>query len=344
VLLAPAAAALALSAALGMAAFELDLPGYRFGWRQVASTVAAAAVLVGIGPVVAGSTDGRWDAPDGDFRQTLGFLGADVAEEGAFRVLWIGDPEVMPLGGWRLAEDLAYSTSENGVPDVSDLWAGSADGPTEMIAEALEIAALGETARLGRLLAPLGIRYVVIADRAAPAIYDTASHPVPASVTTTMSSQLDLRRIDVDAALGVYENAAWSPVRAALPEELADASRDSGFRLLAGLDWTAAEPVLGRRHGYSRWTGDVEGPPAAVYLAAQSSARWSLDVDGEDAERETAFGWANAFTTDASGPATLRYATAPLRYALIVLQALLWAGAIRTVRVARRRVRGQRAS
>ena len=35
--LAPAAAALAGSAALGAVAFELDLPGYRFGWRQLAA-------------------------------------------------------------------------------------------------------------------------------------------------------------------------------------------------------------------------------------------------------------------------------------------------------------------
>ncbi|HMC43635.1 MAG TPA: glycosyltransferase family 2 protein, partial [Acidimicrobiales bacterium] len=36
VLLAPAAAALALTGALGLVAFEVDLPGYRFGWRQAA--------------------------------------------------------------------------------------------------------------------------------------------------------------------------------------------------------------------------------------------------------------------------------------------------------------------
>ena len=344
VLLAPAAAALALAAALGMAAFELDLPGYRFGWRQGASIVAAAAVVVGIGPVVAAAADGRWDAPPGDFRQTLQFLDDDVVEEGAFRVLWVGDPEVMPLGGWRLGEDLAYGTSESGTPDVSDLWAGSADGPTTMIADALEVAALGETARLGRLLAPLGIRYVVTVEQAAPAIYDTPRHPVPASIATTMSSQLDLRRIDVDAALGVYENAAWSPVRAALPPELAEASRDSdgGFRLLAGLDWSVAEPVLPSRHGYTRFTGGLGGGGTEVYFAGRASSRWSLDVDGEDAPRHTAFGWANGYITEGSGAAELSYSTAPLRYALIVVQALLWFAAIRAVRSARRRVKAAR--
>ncbi len=55
VLLAPAAAGLALAAGLGVSAFELDLPGYRFGWRQLASGVAAVAVLVATLPVLGGS-------------------------------------------------------------------------------------------------------------------------------------------------------------------------------------------------------------------------------------------------------------------------------------------------
>ena len=29
-----------------MAAFELDLPGYRFGWRQLATAIAAVALVV----------------------------------------------------------------------------------------------------------------------------------------------------------------------------------------------------------------------------------------------------------------------------------------------------------
>ena len=49
-LLAPAAVGLALAAGLGIAAFEIDLRGYRFGWRQLASLIAAAALAVGVVP------------------------------------------------------------------------------------------------------------------------------------------------------------------------------------------------------------------------------------------------------------------------------------------------------
>jgi hypothetical protein len=37
-----------------------------------------------------------------------------------------------------------------------------------------------------------------------------------------------------------------------------------------------------------------------------------------------AFGWANGFAVASDGAATLRYRTAPLRYAFLGLQVLLW--------------------
>ena len=52
-LLAPAAVALSLSAGSGSPPSRLDLPGYRFGWRQAASLAAAAALVVGAVPVLA---------------------------------------------------------------------------------------------------------------------------------------------------------------------------------------------------------------------------------------------------------------------------------------------------
>ena len=64
VLLAPAAAALAGAAALGAVAFELDLSGFRFGWRQLAPAVAAVGVVLASLPVVAASFGGRWHLPD----------------------------------------------------------------------------------------------------------------------------------------------------------------------------------------------------------------------------------------------------------------------------------------
>jgi hypothetical protein len=64
-----------------------------------------------------------------------------------------------------------------------------------------------------------------------------------------------------------------------------------------------------------------------MYLANDSSARWSLKVDGRTAPRTTAFGWANAFHVDQGGTAKLTFKTPLQRYLLLLLQVALWAGA-----------------
>ena len=72
--LAPAAAALAGSAALGAVAFELDLPGYRFGWRQLAAAVAGVALALAAIPMLIASGQGRWHLPSADASSVLAFL------------------------------------------------------------------------------------------------------------------------------------------------------------------------------------------------------------------------------------------------------------------------------
>src|SRR5207245_3047259 len=134
-----------------------DLPGYRFGWRQAATFVAGAAVVAGALPLLPAAGSGRWGAPVNDLAQSAEWMRAEAAR-GSFRVLWVGDADVLPGTGWRLGTGLAYATSRNGPPDASELWPGSSRGPTRQIADALTVARQGRTTRLGHLLAPMAIR------------------------------------------------------------------------------------------------------------------------------------------------------------------------------------------
>jgi hypothetical protein len=236
-------------------------------------------------------------------------------------VLWVGDPEALPLGGWELTDGVAYAVSEAGVPDVRNLWPGSARAATPRLADAITEAAMGGTSRLGRELAPFGVRYVIVPDRAAPALTDVPRHPAPAPVLDALAGQLDLSRVDVDEALVVYENTAWAPLRARLPA-------DSG-------DLAAAEAVLPEERSYVRFEGDV-APGSDVHLSASSSTRWELEVGGDEVPRTDIVEWANAWRVDGGGDATLRYRTSPLRFAAIGGQAALWVGAVALL-VARRR-------
>src|SRR5438270_43442 len=150
-MLGPAALALAGAAALGMAAFETDLARYRFGWRQLASVIAAAAVVAGVLAILPAAASGRWYTPANDIAQSAAWMQAE-ASTGSFRTLWVGDPDVLPGTGWRISDGLAYALSRNGPPQADQLWPGSSAGATRRVASALTVARRGRTTRLGHLL------------------------------------------------------------------------------------------------------------------------------------------------------------------------------------------------
>jgi GT2 family glycosyltransferase len=327
VVLAPAAISLAVATALGLAAFETDLPGYRFGWHQVAFMVAASAALVASLPVLAASLDGRWGLPRRDFARLLSWMPERKAE-GSFRVLWIGDPEALPLDGWRLDDGLAYATSRDGPPDAVALWPAPDTGATRLLGQAVATARQGETSRLGRLLAPMAVRYVVLAERAAPSRDGTPVLPVPADLTQALRAQVDLRLVETDEAIQLYENAAWGPGRGLLDAEAAAVSRGSGPRAAASASLSSSPPVLPRERGPVHFTGTVPGG-ADVFLSEAASSRWELVAGGEVAERRVAFGWANAFEAERGGNARLRFRTPLWRYAAVLLELGLWVIAVR---------------
>jgi len=336
-MLAPAAACLALALGLGVVAFEVDLRAYHFGWRQIASIVAGVALLVGAVPTLLDAGNGRWYLPAGDLDTTFGFLEED---EPGFRVLWIGHPDVLPVPGHALdvgadddptAEHVVYATTIDGLPSITDGWPASAGGPTELIEDALVLAAQGRTSRLGRLLAPMAVRYVVVPSAAAPRPLGGVRRPAPASVVDTLGDQLDLAALPVNPAYTVYRNEAALPSPALLGPTAGD---DLAFDV-AGDDLADAEPVLADRTGPTRWEGEVPAG-ARVLHAVASDDRWELRVGGEPAPARKLFGWAQGFEPETSGEGVLRYDTDPLRYGALALQVLLWALAIRVARRVRR--------
>jgi GT2 family glycosyltransferase len=335
--LAPAAAALSLSAGLGLAAFQLDLPGYRFGWRQAASVVAAAALLVGMVPVLVASTDGRWKGPEEGFDSVLGFVNDDRATVGPYRVAWLGDPAVLPLAGWKLDDGIAYASTDQGLPTVENRWPGSSTGATSLLGEAFHLAEQRETSRLGRLLAPMGVRYIVVQTAAAPED-DSPQSPTPA-IDRSLAEQLDLQQVLADPQVQVYRNVAWAPSRTTLSPSAAEAAKGGPFfDVVAGVDLTGSPSMLTDHERYTTASGNT-GAAANLYVASAANSNWSLDVDGRSAPRTEAFGWANAFAIDRGGSAKLSFKTSVQRYWLLALQVVLWVGALVLLRRTRRKSR-----
>ncbi len=329
VVLAPAAVAMAASVGLGVASFEADLVGYRFGWRQVVSAGAMVVLVVGLLPVVGAAGDGRWGLPATGYEQALSFLSAGsgagrpgaaagsgaVAGAGGFRVLWLGDPRALPIGAWSAGPGLAYGTSEDGVPGAVDLWAPAGSGPTDTLAAAVTQAEQGGTQQLGRLLAAGGVRYVVVVQSIAPqvaGVQSPPSYPVAPTLQTALAAQTDLQAVAGGPSDGyvVYLNTV------ALPERAARAGGPVITTTQAGL----ARPALGDLAG---WSGVLPGPAGAgsytgtvpagtTYAGYAPAGNWHLTVSGRSARSRPAFGWAAQWPAGSAGPATLQVDGSPL--------------------------------
>jgi hypothetical protein len=334
--LAPAAAALAMAVGLGALAFKVDLPGYKLGWRQLASFAAAAGLTLGSVPVIVAAGGGRWKVPAQDFASTLATPGQ------AFRVLWIGDPRALPLGSWQLAPGVGYATSADGPPDATNLWPPRAAGATPHLAGVLRLASARLTTRLGHLLAPMAVRYIVIPSQTAPSGSGGFAVPVPNDILAALDQQTDLRSSRADDAVRVYENSAWAPGRAALaPDVAAGVAQATTPAASQAAELAGATPVL-TAGGPDAFAGPL--PAAAQVLVSESEqAGWRLSVAGQRATRQQAFGWAMLFTTKGpGGKASLVFVTPLAGRALEVVEVALWLAALSLLVGDRRRWRREK--
>ena len=310
VLLAPAAFGVALAIALGAAGIS-ERGTAKPLRRRMLATVGLVALLGGSIPVLALTLDGRWGMPRGDFRTPL----AVVEEEsrlGAFRILWVGHPDVLPLGGWEVADRLVLATSTSVPPDVGLRWPGGPPPASTGLTAAWQDAMSGQTDRMGERLAPLGVRYLVVMERIAPEPFGDLVEPVPDLVHRRLGAQFDLERQESRGGVAVYRNIAWRPTRTLL----AGGGEVTPARIAAST--SLALP------GFNRPTtsrGLLPGD-STLYLADAADG-WVLRVDGTRIEPTPALGWAQGFRIEAGGAGELRHEPSASNVTRIVLWALV---------------------
>lgn len=336
VLLAPVAVGLALGAGTLYTSFHYDVRGGRFGLRQPASVIALAAVVVGCVPVAAAAVDGRWEQPSTSFVTQLDELLADPSSGGDYRVLVVGDPELIPGADRFHTEGIAYSIVDGGRFDVSETWSapGSVDG--RVIDDVLSAMATRSTARAGRLMAPFGIRYVVVpvVDRVRST--SESPRPLPEGLIAALGEQLDLRSVYSPASMRVFENVQWIPTTAMLSDDAALASKQGGAGALVRTDLGATRPVL---TGTTAWSSEREPlGPGYVHLGVPFDDRWWVDIDGRRVDAQGSFGSVMSFPLDARGAVSLHYDRPLGRWAWLVVQIAVWAGAVVMTRRRRRDV------
>lgn len=316
VVLAPAAVGVALICGAAVVAFEHDLRATRFGWRQALLPVAVLASLLASIPGIALAESGRWGMPRGDYQDILPF--ADPLRDGSYRVLWIGAPETILGNGRPLVADLAWVASLDGSPKLADRAPAFDLGSASLLHEAVLSAVNGDTIWLGRQLGGLGIRYIVLLDRLAPAPFSAPENAaaIPSGLRSAIASQLDLRRVEgMNSAVEVYANTEWTSVRAA-----ATPGFDDGINEFSDL---ATKPISGTAGVLSGRGESISGliPDDTELVVAQTAdPGWSLVVDGSRVTERQSLGYATTFLPPSGGFAELSYSTPSWRRWVLIVQ------------------------
>jgi GT2 family glycosyltransferase len=321
VVLAPAALAVAACVGFGIAAFENDLTGREFGWRQVVSVTALVFVALGLLPVVAATAGGRWDLPSQGVEQPLAFL-SRPSTGGVTRVLWLGDPRSLPAGGWEVQQGLAFALTPEGLPDSAQVFTPAGAGPAQQVADAVRLAVSGGTVHLGRLLASAGVRYVVALDGVAPSMVGTVpasvSAPPPPGIDTDLLEQDDLQVVPGELGVQVFENGEDMPVTGARADALPTVQAWSypGAGDVAG--W---QPVLSAISSGGAATGPVT--TGTLYAGYAPAGSFDLSIDGRSVTQRPAFGWAAQYATT-TGQASLSLSQFPFVPLAVALELAVW--------------------
>jgi hypothetical protein len=192
VLLAPVAVGVAIAAAAALAAFDLDVRGGSFGWRQPLGILSSVAVVIGIVPGAASLANGSFQTPTTPLAELLDASLPDASPDGDYNVLLLGDARVLPVPSTEYRDGVSWAIMNDGPLDFRDRWMPPTDTATSLVTTALDEMASSSTLRAGRLLAPMAIRFVVVPEF--DGVVSTVNDPLPppAGLIASLEDQLDL--------------------------------------------------------------------------------------------------------------------------------------------------------
>jgi len=305
VLLAPAALGVAMLVAWGGEGIRRDLPELGFGVRQpVAFVLMGVGVLGLVAPLVV-LPAGRLGLPPTDWQKQLTWQPAE-AEHGQFLDLFIGSD--VPGQPRRLGDQVAFLASGPGGPHLEDQWLPPGNPGVDQLREVAAAIADGRAPNPGRLLAPFGVRYIIV----------PTGNP---ELVSSLGRALDLKLTFPDDRKNgsIYENLAWRPrvgtVDAPLP---ADTQGLAEMAALTPPRWVDAWMQSGR--------ADWQGPSGQVVAAAlPDGSGFRLVADGRTVQPGTAYGWAMQFPdTPVSEDAHLELDAGPWHLLAVLMAGVCW--------------------
>ncbi len=292
-------AALAAAGLLALAfTFAEDaLAEHGFGWRQVASLLAAALVAVGVvaaGVSVAGTA---WEGYSDEADVLPAFLASEVDVDGVgpFRVLVLADDG-------EDGTDLRWSVTDADGPTMASWGHVVADEVEADLEAAVTALARGQDPALAAELGRRGIRYVVVPP-------DGASD----ALTARLRTQLDVVEQPVASGL-VLRVTTWLPRWTVVPSVAAAEAVAGGAPLPEGAD---AVPLADH---------DEDGGVLVLADPTPDEPQWQVVQDGQPVDAVVQDGlvrWELA-----PGPVTVEHVAATRRRVLVGLQGLVVALAL----------------
>jgi hypothetical protein len=241
----------------------------------------------------------------------------DALDEGEFRILWLGDAELLPLDPVEVDATLAWSMTRNGPGDARELLRAPATSEDRVIDRALLAARAGQTSRLGRMLAPTGVRYVALTLRSG---VDGERGRQPPGVSAALGNQLDLTRLGSEPGLVLYENLSWAPASAVLP------NADDITVPIGDVD--PLESTVKTDISSSAPLGGAAIRPGTLLLAEAYDDGWTATADDKPLPHGRAFGFTNSFTLGRRADATVEHTGGSRRTGVLLLQVALWVVAV----------------
>jgi hypothetical protein len=317
--------------------FGTDVLDRSFGWRQPLALLATLGVVVSVIPGVLSVGAGDWDAPEYPMSNVLESQFPSNSATGSYRVLWVGDPRVLPVRGHSFEPGVSFVITDAGSVDITDALPLTAGSDAETVREALTALASGSTSRVGRLLAPLGIRYVAVP--LADGVASTLDEPLvpPQGLSDALAAQLDVGVVQSPPTLEVFVNRSWIPPAAFLTGASAVASRNAGVEslLLADLDGVSAIALTGdggeefvdavMLQGSQTLSVPSEG---VLHLGIPFDRQWRVTAAGETMLPRAGFGQTVAFDIASGGEIVVSYDTPLTRYLMRLVIAVVWVGVL----------------
>ncbi|MDQ3932315.1 MAG: hypothetical protein M3252_05695, partial [Actinomycetota bacterium] len=268
------------------------LSAQAFGWRQLVSIGAAAAVAVGVLAAVVHLVDDRWTAFEVNDPALPSFVASEQATRGPFRVLVLAD--VDGVARWDLTGPEGPSMLRYGASRAPDLIRYVEDAIEDMAAHVTP----GAAGRLGLA----NILYVYVPEGGRSAQLEAA-----------LADQHDLEPQPVDIGL-VYSVERWLPRAAFVPEEdaLALVRRDELPPQSQSLPLDRVKDDV--------YVGQVPGP-GAVLLAESVHPGWRAQA-GQAGLESNQHDLVRFTVPDASDDVRVSFARQSRRTVAVVLQSL----------------------